>query len=438
MRVFKLTSGSWAEEYEFEGSTEKGRLGGGILGVTMTGDGSALATGSTRAATNGLVEAFHFGWSSQPSESPSAAPTLSGAPSAAPSVSNAPSQKTSVVSTQNKFAWDLVRLGDAAVAFSADASESEIVLNYNISIRETNIQVFQFDCNTIVPPEEVSLNGTISEFSPVSTTHQNLTIRVDIKQDAVIGSGIWSDGETDGVGTISMCIRVDLTLDDENKTSVTFHEQKLDLTIGLLQGFEVTGIDLNRTEASNEDGTGNFDYELTACQCDEASVCVPEGTLLTQGEDVFICVETEAPDVEIERIQSLRMNQGTFDQFPIINGVEGPLTSVSYTTNRKEASIRYQLISRFFEDPTPQSIIANGTALLAFTDNTGGRRLLRAKLVERALAEPNLVDRALSSDSESFAVTVELAAGVEETSSAAGRGILSMTIIMVGSLIALA
>jgi hypothetical protein len=46
-------------------------------------------------------------------------------------------------------------------------------------------------------------------------------------------------------------------------------EQKVFVTINLLQGFEVTGIDLDRIDASEEDGEAEFDYEVFPCQCSE-------------------------------------------------------------------------------------------------------------------------------------------------------------------------
>ena len=60
-------------------------------------------------------------------------------------------------------------------------------------------------------------------------THADLEVLVDIKQDNITESAIWRDTVT-GEGEIAMCIRVDLTL--PSGTSVTFHEQKLYVSVG--------------------------------------------------------------------------------------------------------------------------------------------------------------------------------------------------------------
>jgi len=179
-------------------------------------------------------------------------------------------------------------------------------------------------------------------------------------------------------------IRVDLILDDPPAyTSVTFHEQKLFVSVGLLQGFQVTGIDLTRLNATEESGSADFDYELESCQCDSEGTCV--NSVLTQGSDVLLCLVTSAPNVEIVDIRSLVMTQGSFNSTPIVSGVEDPLTEV--TIDGKEASIRYQIISAFFSDPDPEDIVATGAALLAFTDDNGRRLLRSANVVARQLVE---------------------------------------------------
>ncbi len=142
-----------------------------------------------------------------------------------------------------------------------------------------------------------------------------------------------------------MCIRVDLTLD--SGTSVTFHEQKLYVTVGLTQGFEVQDISLERTAATNETGTATFDYEVTACHCNTTFEC-DDSIVLTQGSDILLCVETTAPNVKINDIRSLTMSQGGQDvTTPIVDGNEDPLTET--TIDGKKAVIQYQVISSTFK-----------------------------------------------------------------------------------------
>jgi hypothetical protein len=248
-------------------------------------------------------------------------------------------------------------------------------------------------------------------------------VSVDLKQDAILDSEIWN-GTSVGEGIISMCLRVDLLLGDVAETSVTFHEQKIFITIDLLQGFEVTGIDLDRLDASEEDGDAVLDYEVVACQCNVTFSCVD--SVLTQGSDVYICVETTAENVEIEEVRSLNFAQGAFNVTPVVDGSADALSALFY--NGKQASIRYQMISAFFDDENPEDVIASGSVLLKFTDDDGRRQLRSAKIVS-----PRSLQTQDNADKE-FEVTMSLAAP-EGYASAGVRGVLaSCAALVVGAL----
>jgi hypothetical protein len=324
---------------------------------------------------------------------------------------------SAIVPDPEQFQWDIARVGSAQLSFT-EAGTSVIVLSYNISLRNYKIQVFEDDCVTPVPSDVTSVT---SDLTIATTTHGDLMVNVDLKQDAIINSNLWN-GTGVGEGYISMCIRVDLLLGDLAETSVTFHEQKLFVTISLLQGFEVTGIDLNRLEADKENGTVTSNYTLSACQCDESFNCV--NTILTQGSDVYICVETTAPNLEIAQVRELRFTQGVFSVTPVVDGVAHALSEVFYAG--KEASIRYQMISTFFEDPNPADVIATGTVLLAFSDEGGRRQLRSVKLVPRALHEKK--------EEDVFQVRMVLTAS-DASSGAALRGFVSVAICAVVALV---
>lgn len=278
-----------------------------------------------------------------------------------------------------------------------------------------------------------------SEYEATSATHSNFSVAIDIQQDNVLESSIWSDVGV-GQGLISLCVRVDLLLGDLAKTSVTFHETIMDVSIGLLQGFEITGIDLERTNATETAGSTDLDYNVTACHCNAAGSCVND--VLSQGSDVYLCVETTAPNVEFVAIQELTMVQGSFNTTPIVAGIEDPLTEV--TIDGKEATIRYQIISAFFSDPDPLDIVATGAALLAFADDDG-RRFLRSASVgvvgveQRVRRESALQDEELFDRGWSVQMAVESAAS--ESSGAFAYGwvggfsslIVAVTVGAVGS-----
>lgn len=412
--LFRLTGDTWSRTAaEFVGAAPGDHLAHNSMGVDLTDDGTYLAAGSVHAQINGIVQVFEALSTPSPSQAPtpqpSQAPLLS--PSFAPFASSSP---VNIVPDPEQFQWDIARVGNAEVAFSEDASSSEIIIHYNISLRDTRIQVFKDDCTTEVNSSVIELT---SGLVPTSTTHGNFTVNVDIKQEGVLGSSIWNDTGI-SEGSISMCIRVDLLLSDA-ETSVTFHEQKVYMTVSLLQGFEVTGIDLERTSATVENGDAEFDYFLTACQCNELFTCV--NTTLTQGSDVFICVETTAPNVEIAQVRQVRFIQGTFNVTPVVDGVADALSEV--TVDGKLARIRYQMISAFFEEANPDDVVANGLVLLSFTDDSGRRLLRSAKIVP-------WVPRDLEDSNEEFKVQLALAASEDSSSATAIRGFASVVAVI--------
>lgn len=145
----------------------------------------------------------------------------------------------------------------------------------------------------------------------------------------------------------------------------------------MLQGFEITGIETNRLNATNSTGSADFDYNITACQCNADGDC--GNGVLSQGNDVYLCIETAAPNLEIEDVRELVMTQGDFSTTPIVAGVQDALTEV--TVDNKKAMIRYQIISAFFLDANPEDIVASGSILLALA-GSDGRRYLRTSRIE--------------------------------------------------------
>jgi hypothetical protein len=351
--------------------------------------------------------------------------TAQAPPSAAPSTSLAPTFTIDV----DRFDWDIERDGPAEIAFS-DESDTEIRLRYNISIRDTLVRAFEIDCSTPVPETVAALKSKRSIKSP---KHADLEVDIDFAQNNVTAyPGIWTDVDV-GIGLIEMCVRVDLVFGGGGPpTSVTFHEQKLYINVGLLKGFEVTNIDLNRDAAGNETGAVDVDYNITACHCAANGTCI--NTVLSQGSDVYICIETSAENLEIADVRELTMDQGsgTVVTYPIVGGIEDPLTLT--TIDGKTAQVRYQIISAFFTDPFPQEILVSGAVVLAFLDDNG-RRLLRYNVfLHRELADEDLE----KTPEEGFAVRLAVQAAnppESTTSGASTKGLVSILVALVAMVV---
>jgi len=479
LRLFDLEGGSWVQYgSDIDGENPVDRFGFGRFSVTMTGDGTRFASGSTLFGDGGQVRVFDSSElvvTSAPTLTPTTAPTTepttaqsleptsgntpvpttsqtgepttaqtlgptsgtstasptvtvvasftptatptslaqslgptpadtpeptaiqtlepstaqtieptSGTNTASPTMTAAPSFAPTVTQTSllGKTDWDIDRAGNITVQFSESSADQEIEITFDIHRRDALVQVFEEDCKTTV---DASIIGLSTTRAPISSTKDALEVILDIKQDAVMQSPIFSeiDAET---ATISLCIRVDLLQAGDGASSVVFYDQNLLITVDMAADFSVVNIGLVRENDSVNVGV-SFEYTMTACQCNEQLECVTD--TLTQASDALICVETNATNVEIESIRQLAFTQGLYSQNAVVNGAADDLTIV--TLVGKKAVIRTKLFSAFFDQDTPGSIDATGVCTLMFADENGQVRRLRAPVMtsSRDLKETN-------------------------------------------------
>ena len=166
---------------------------------------------------------------------------------------------------------------------------------------------------------------------------------------------------------------------DDLETSVVFHEQKLFITIDMIENFDVVAIDLNRDTPSEHVTNTQVSYNVVACQCNDGFECEKEE--VSQNSVVSICVRSLTPNVEIADIRALSLLQRGVARSLITDGVADDLTEVmlSDSGNGKLAVVRMQLVSGFFD--LPENITAQGTCALTFGSyavNNGKDRLLRS------------------------------------------------------------
>ena len=203
VKVLDFEGDEWTSSGELIGTSNQERLGLGLKSVTLTSDGSRIASGSlwgnsTDGVPTGRVLVFdeiskpitlsHN--SSSPliaaSLPPSIAPTASlhpGRPLSPSPVTIAPYSvftKTNEPTLDNKFPtsiptiklskfdWDLERSGDAFVSFSDSTNTGEITLNYYISNRRAVITILDESCVTPVPG---SIIGVTSKSTVKTSTH---------------------------------------------------------------------------------------------------------------------------------------------------------------------------------------------------------------------------------------------------------------------------
>ena len=414
--LYDFDGSGWVFIGEMEGTSQFDAIGLGVKSIALDGSGDRLGYGLVGGEDGNGDEvggARVFDIVLTPSPTPAPSPASTPTPPTPSSTSSAGTGTVTPTVVLGKFDWDLDRLGNVTVSFSTDTASEELVLNYNIHLRDYDVEIFQEDCLT---PVASSVVGVSSDVSITSATHGDLEVTLDVRQDSVVGSGIWTDTGV-GFGLIALCIRVDLLNNDVDRTSVHFHEQRLFVTIDLTQDFHVEDIDLARIAPAEESESVTIDYDLYACHCDASYVCTDN--ILTQGSDIFICVFSNETNVDIVSIPTLDFKQGNTTYRVVENTLEDSLTEVTIGLNGGSlAVIRSQLISELFVNSDPANLTAWGDAVVAFV----ARR-------ERGL-------RTLAKGSETgmagFNIEVALASSVDgEEGESSGGTVYGITSLMV-------
>jgi hypothetical protein len=287
-------------------------------------------------------------------------------------------------------------------------------MTFRIHRRNATVRIFQDDCRTAL---DESVVGLVTKRAPVAGTKDKLEVFLDIKQDSVSESPIFSQIDTE-TGKISICVRVDL-LSASDMSSVVFYDQQLFATVDMTADFAVQDIGLVRGFDSVDVGA-SFDYTCTACQCNESFEC--ESQILNQASDALICIETSATNVEIASIRKLVFNQGLLSQDAISDGAEDELTIVN--VSGKKAVVRTKLTSSFFELDFPESIEAAGVCALKFVDDNGQARRLNAPVNTDRTLQQTRGDQ----PEDGFAVELLLEAGAE--SSGADKTATTLSFVM--------
>jgi len=364
VRVFDLgVNGSWVQHgIDLDGVNMQDRFGHGRFGLALSGEGSMVACGSTRFQQSGQVRAFDV--IEDPANIDPASTGLTDVPTVSPTQAPTPLLGT--------FDWDIT-FERATVVFEDSSSSEEISLEYLIHHRTPDIQLFDGSCQIPIPTSVIatSWNTTYN-----SSTHDNLFVSLDIDHGTITGSPAYSqvDSET---GLISLCVRVDLLLSENQTISAAFDHQKLFVTVDMTQNFLVKDIDLVRSDQTTYINA-SIAYNVTACQCDGFTHQCTDDTL-TPASLAHICIETTSTDIAIDAILHVEFRQGPLTQTAIDAGKIDTLTEVQLLG--KKAVVSTQLVSAFYDDTVPGAVEAFGLCALKFVDEGIRHQLRRGRRV---------------------------------------------------------
>ncbi len=237
------------------------------------------------------------------------------------------------------------------------------------------VTVYDVTC-TGTPVSSSVVNVTAT---PTVTTsgNSNLNVGLHLYKSKLVGSSIWVNSTNVTFGFIELCIRVDLVVDPNNvtATSINFNEQKLFLTVNLLNGFTVILNNLSRNATSLANTTANAQYTVNVCRCNQQGSCVSDSvSALVQGSDVFLCVYSGSANVQVVGIAGLTLTQGFVSIASIVASNPDAVTDVSQSLIAPSGStpsipgsiIHSKMRSEFFVAPTPAPVVVNGFAILPF------------------------------------------------------------------------
>eukprot|EP00978_Attheya_sp_CCMP212_P029109 scaffold102396_cov47-Attheya_sp.AAC.1 len=280
---------------------------------------------------------------------------------------------------------------------------------FNVSDRARQITVFESDCRT---PVSSTVIGATSDFVIRSEAHGDLTVSLDIKEEAVADSPIWSWDEVESnLAHIDICVRVELLVQklDNSTIGVNFLHAELSLTLDMAIGFDSATIVAEEESFGVIDRSVSADFLLESCQCNDAWECISEPII--QSEFLNICLITNSSGTRFESLDSFQLKQpiggGTlFDKKVEAGEPMSELTTVVVNGNRLK--ITTQPANYFFLNGAV-NVIAEGFAVLEF-GATGERRLLRTSV-------HHIQDRALEKENGSGSFTQEVAIGSGDPSS---------------------
>jgi hypothetical protein len=359
-------------------------------------------------------------------------------------------------------AWTIESSTPAVTATFEAESTSEIIFNFT----KTFGRAHKFGLYAIIDNEDgetafcdmnspVVLSKYNEPFTTLGSTAENGVITFSVGVDIDVTDINNNDAFSADDSLLSFCARVDLYYDMDGNSEytvddvgVSFLEVPVKVFLDLTEGFEIVSINLLREDAAVVTEEASVEYALEACQCEistasSSPLCrdIAVQPTINQNQVLNLCVNTLSTDVEIERIQSLRIKQvstgdvsgnefiyaiggGTSDN-PNNDGSVSSLTIYDSTPAQLQ-TVQTRLVSAFFpnQDVLPDLEIT-GQALLKFS--TGRRHLADLK-----------IKRNLQEQEATFQLTVEVAQAPENDEAQSDMDVSSCSNTMIAGAVLVA
>uniref|UniRef100_A0A7S2U523 Uncharacterized protein n=1 Tax=Attheya septentrionalis TaxID=420275 RepID=A0A7S2U523_9STRA len=327
--------------------------------------------------------------SAAPSKHISVSPTIgySVEPSQAPSNVHGQSQGPSIIVDTNggntddspEIGTDIFERANATIEFGDGSRDKEISLFFNISTRETRVTVFEKDCRSLV---DTNIVEVMKDFTPRSESHGDLDVIVDIKQDPVMSSTIWSwDEEETHLAHIDLCVRVEVLVEnlDGSTFGRNFFDSELAIEIDMSVGFSSASINPARRNYGTDNRSVSGDFSVESCQCNKDWQCTSE--TIFQGDKLRVCLLSNSSQTMFHSLDSFQLSQalesggGFLVDLVIDDGNErNELTDVAFDGNR--LMVTTEAANFFFINQDAGIVTASGAVTIGF-GSTERRSMLR-------------------------------------------------------------
>ena len=309
--------------------------------------------------------------------------------------------------------WSIqLRNNQIEVVFSDETEKEEIKLFYEKTpYRNHTVEIFHRNC------EDLLENEVISIYSQNSNMLGELDINLYLETANINNNEEIYFVNENSLPTIEFCVRVNLILDSDPSTVVSFLETLVIINLDLSLNFNLAeGFIYERNDPAIITQNAIIDYSIVACLCETPIVSIgdtcdsiPEiSGPFSSGTILGICLNTDSSDVIINRIVELILiqdGQAKGGQ-PIENGVFNELTNLVTSNGLSESgrniAINTRLVDDFFDDEEPGDVLAQGIVEIEFANR---RQLQKIEIKRRHLQNTSI--------QKNFEIIIDLDGGVD-------------------------
>lgn len=319
-----------------------------------------------------------------------------------------------------QMSWEITRYGDKTL-FHRTFEELVVATPFNISNRDFGGEVFQRDCRTpFSDPDAIKVSNEFT-VDGLGDGFKEVEIEVSANHTAVVAmdNSPWVDLGLGGY--FDFCLVTSLYFMGD---VVHFLETQQNVTMDYSGYFNVTDINADRTDATDEDLETNFNEYISAYLCDSDLTELDEDAIFTQGDFFKVCVTSKNTDlVLINDIESVTVSQpeGGGDSFTYIeNGT--PVSNEIAVDPVCEDNVCHtglQLLARFFVEENPKDLTVGGELDIQLLQGTERRRLKVP--VQKAITSSSIEDKRVSryaqekKDSGAFGLVIKLNQSFDES-----------------------